>query len=427
MRDWRRIGLEIGGEDLIAAGIEPGPPIGAGLHGCPRSQARRRARAAGARRSSRPRSRSPRGGDLRSSSAMRWSDDRRTPLARGRPARRPGRVLDPASAASATGPFESLNLGVLTDDEPESVRREPPAAQRRARPRSRARRDRAPGPRRPRSRATTAPQESESLGRARPASPRSVDGHVHRPARTSRRWCSSPTACRSRSPAPAASRCCTAAGAGSRRDRRRRGRRGRRRRRRRSAPGSGPAATRSARRCSPRSPRSATGLADGPHARPAGGRPAPARAGRRRPRSRTPGSAPAANPTCSSPTAASGPETGPAGGDRLDGRCGLMVEPFRDIDPGAGRAPTSPRSGRSCRHRIEILVACKYVPLEEMGRSGRGRGRAGRREPPRRPRGKARALGRLVRLGLHRQPAEPQGQGRPAARAADPLGRTPRA
>ena len=33
MGDWRRIGLEISGQDLLAAGIEPGPPVGAGLQG----------------------------------------------------------------------------------------------------------------------------------------------------------------------------------------------------------------------------------------------------------------------------------------------------------------------------------------------------------------------------------------------------------
>jgi tRNA nucleotidyltransferase (CCA-adding enzyme) len=33
MGEWRRVGLEIGGDDLLAAGIEPGPPVGAGLQG----------------------------------------------------------------------------------------------------------------------------------------------------------------------------------------------------------------------------------------------------------------------------------------------------------------------------------------------------------------------------------------------------------
>ena len=33
MGEWRRVELEIGGQDLLAAGIEPGPPVGAGLQG----------------------------------------------------------------------------------------------------------------------------------------------------------------------------------------------------------------------------------------------------------------------------------------------------------------------------------------------------------------------------------------------------------
>ena len=47
----------------------------------------------------------------------------------------------------------------------------------------------------------------------------------------------------------------------------------------------------------------------------------------------------------------------------------------------------------------------------------------GRREPPAGPGRQARALGRRLRVGLHRQPAEPQGQAGAAALPPRPLGR----
>ena len=72
---------------------------------------------------------------------------------------------------------------------------------------------------------------------------------------------------------------------------------------------------------------------------------------------------------------------------------------------------------------VEILAACKYVPLEEMGALAEAGVSPGRREPPAGPRRQARALGRCLRVGLHRQPAEPQGQAAAAALPPDPLGR----
>ena len=69
-------------------------------------------------------------------------------------------------------------------------------------------------------------------------------------------------------------------------------------------------------------------------------------------------------------------------------------------------------------------------PRRDQVRAARGDGglaeagiEPGRREPPAGPRGEARALGRRLLLGLHRQPAEPQGQAPAAALPADPLGR----
>ena len=61
---------------------------------------------------------------------------------------------------------------------------------------------------------------------------------------------------------------------------------------------------------------------------------------------------------------------------------------------------------------VEILAATKYVPLEEMGALAEagvplvGENRHQDLEA------KQRALGRRLRVGLHRQPAEPQGEAR---------------
>ena len=115
---------------------------------------------------------------------------------------------------ASSGPFESLNLGLYTDDAQDAVRanRARLAA---ALDRDRRRRAvRLPGPRR-RDRAPRARSQPEPVQRARrPA------GRARRPGdlepRPDARWSRSPTACRSRSPASAAWRCSTAAGAGSR-------------------------------------------------------------------------------------------------------------------------------------------------------------------------------------------------------------------
>ena len=79
---------------------------------------------------------------------MEWRERRRRPLARGRAARRAGRRSRPGSAAPAAAPFESLNLGLYTDDEPDAVRANRRAAGGGARPRPRGRAVRLSGPRR---------------------------------------------------------------------------------------------------------------------------------------------------------------------------------------------------------------------------------------------------------------------------------------
>ena len=87
-----------------------------------------------------------------------------------------------------------------------------------------------------------------------------------------------------------------------------------------------------------------------------------------------------------------------------------------------GSPPTSPRCGRRSRPAPRSSSPASTSRCEEMGVPRRGRGRARRREPPRRPRGEARALGRALHVGLHRQRAEPQGPRHPAARPPDPFG-----
>ena len=77
----------------------------------------------------------------------------------------------------STAPFDSLNLGVLTDDERDAVRREPRAARGRARPRAGADPDRAPGPRR-RARVPRRRRSSRARSREPGSAIPEVDGHV---------------------------------------------------------------------------------------------------------------------------------------------------------------------------------------------------------------------------------------------------------
>ena len=99
-----------------------------------------------------------------------------------------------------------------------------------------------------------------------------------------------------------------------------------------------------------------------------------------------------------------------------------MAGLIHGIDPAKVHANLE-RVRETAGEGVEILVAAKYVPLEEMGALAEAGVAPGRREPPAGPRRQARALGRCLRVGLHRQPAEPQGQAGAAALPPDPLGR----
>ena len=64
------------------------------------------------------------------------------------------------------------------------------------------------------------------------------------------------------------------------------------------------------------------------------------------------------------------------------------------LDPERVRARTSSEVREAGGPELEILAATKYVPRRRDGGAGRGRGGAGRREPPSGPGGQAGALGR---------------------------------
>ena len=212
LAEWRSVALEIDGEDLIAAGVPQGPAIGRGLQEALRRKldgeiAGREQELAAALEAARP------GSDRRvllcyrmrwrESDGVRWLEAE-LPGARAAFSTRLGGVSE--------APFESLNLGVLTDDDRDSVvenrHRSPPRS---ASPRSGSRSAaRSTAPSWP---STPAPgAEPVRANPAAPSSPRSTG--TSSPSRAWRRSSSSPTACRSPSPGPGGSRCCTAAGAG---------------------------------------------------------------------------------------------------------------------------------------------------------------------------------------------------------------------
>ena len=124
---------------------------------------------------------------------MEWREQRRRALARGRAARRPGRLLDPP---------RRRQRGALRQPQPRRPHRrrarrggrEPAPARGGARPRARAGRDRPPGPRRRARDRTRRPQSPSPF-----AEPGSRDPRGRRPrrrrARAWRRSSSSPTAC----------------------------------------------------------------------------------------------------------------------------------------------------------------------------------------------------------------------------------------
>ena len=173
-----------------------------------------------------------------------------------------------------------------------------------------------------------------------------------------------------------------------------RGRRGGRGdRRRRSVPGSGPAATRSARRCSARSPASGR---ESPRAdaRPARGRPPAARA--------TPGSSEVESAgLCTSCEAElffshrrdAGRTGRQAGLAWIDGR--RLSDAGPDPRPRPGEDRRQPRAGPRDRRRPASRSSSptKYVPLEEMGALAEAGVDPGRREPPAGPRAPSTSAG----------------------------------
>ena len=115
--DWRLVRPEITGDDLLEAGVPEGPALGRGLAAA--LAARLDGEAAGARprcaSRSRPRAARwhPERMDWRSATACRWLEAE-LPGARAAFSTRRGGVSE--------RPFESLNLGLLTGDEPGRVR-----------------------------------------------------------------------------------------------------------------------------------------------------------------------------------------------------------------------------------------------------------------------------------------------------------------
>ena len=96
---------------------------------------------------------------------------------------------------------------------------------------------------------------------------------------------------------------------------------------------------------------------------------------------------------------------------------------FHDIDPARVRANLERGARASPRAGVEVLVACKYVPLEEMGALAEAGVTLVGENRQQDLAAKHERWGERLHLGLHRQPAEPQGQADPAAGAAGPLGR----
>ncbi len=87
------------------------------------------------------------------------------------------------------------------------------------------------------------------------------------------------------------------------------------------------------------------------------------------------------------------------------------------------RADRRRRRARGPRARRRAAAGGGQVRAAGVGRRARrGRPDAARREPRAGPRGEGRRPSAPLHVGLHRPPAESQGQADPAVRAADPLG-----
>ena len=297
---------------------------------------------------------------------MSWREQRRRALARGRAARRPGRLLDPP---------RRRQRGALRPPQPRRPHRrrarrggrEPPPARGGARLRARAGRRsaaRSTAPSWQSHAAAQSPSPFAEPGAADPPRSTATSSRPRRPGLARARLRRRLPAGRPRR-ARAAWRCCTAAGAGS-------------------PPGSSPAAPRRSARPTPRSAPGigpccyevgdevldafadlGPGVAIGSHARPRRGRPPSARARPGSSGSRSPASARAASRSCSSPTAATaaGPAarrassglegaTEVAGADpraRPGARSRANLERVRE--PGRGRGSRSSPRPSTCRSR----------------------------------------------------------------------------
>ena len=286
-REWREVALEIGGEDLIAAGVAAGPGARPRPGGGPASASSTASSSAAASEElAAARSAARRRGDLLSS-AMDWRESEGVRWLEADLPAAPAPRSRPASAASARRPSRA-STSASSPTTPTTRRREPAPARRGARARRRsgssigrqvhgaelaattARSSRARSPSRARDPRGRRPRHRPRPGLAALvfvadclpvalAGPGGVGDAALRLARARRRDRRRAAPRRSAPPPP------------------------------RSAPGSGPAATRSATRCSPPSPPLGDGLADGPHARPRRGRaPAAARGRGRADRGRRP-------------------------------------------------------------------------------------------------------------------------------------------
>ncbi len=362
LSEWRRVELEIGGDDLIAAGVSEGPDVGRGLLAAlharldGRIEAGREARSSAA--ASRPAA-------SRDADPAGWANgmarQRRRPLPGRGSARGEGRVLD-ADRRRQRPPFDTLNLGLLTADESSDVLA------------NRGRLGRALGfePDRwrsagrstaPRSSHHTAPQDPSPFARGRrdAGGRRALD-------RASTIWrCSSswPTACRSRSATSARWRCSTAAGGGSRAASWRAGpRRSAPPTRRAIGPGIGPCCFEVGEEVLDAFSGLGAGIADGRMLDlPEVAERLLARGRRRGRRAAGPLHVLQPRPVLLPPRP--GARHGPPGRRRLgDGlMAGLIQRTRREPHRGEPRADR----GRGRARASEVLVACKYVPLEEMG------------------------------------------------------------
>ena len=392
--DLRHVTLEITGHDLLAAGVPEGPEIG--------GASARRSTGASTARCAGPRGRARGGPSLLG---------RHVPLAR----RAPRASRSPGATALFTTRRGGVSEGPFASAEPRALDR------RRSRARATSNRERvaaAVGSDRPLARA------ARSTARACAASAHAgargpweeADGHATALRRRRADSCSSPTACRSRWP---------------RRGRRGHGPRGLARAGRRHRRGG--------RRRAARAGRDGSRAAIGP-----GGGAVLLRGGRRGPRARSPPRPPpgatldlkAIAARARSQAAGVARSTTPGCARSCEPRAVLLPPPRRAADraPGGGRVAALTRPER-VRANLEREVAARRSaprtsrssprrstsPLEDLGALAEagvtlaGENRAQDLEA------KADAHPELD-LGLHRPPAEPQGQADPAARAAHALG-----